>query len=198
MTWRLGFGISSIRIVGRGITIESYRFSKKDRSLDKKGTNKPLQIFALLYSLLLIVSQLTSPTGASFHDATNIGGTLSAAEVFNEAELESPLQENKGDQQKETSSDDQNRDEIVDNESEEQVLDKIVDNESEEQVLDKVVENDSAEQDRSVMEKNLDSTKSSEVQGGQDDSETKERSDPSSKLENQDDSQLDSGKGDVK
>ncbi len=56
--------------------------NKTERSVRKKRSRKLFQMLLLLYLFIFTVSQLHSPTGASFNDVTNIEVTLMADNYF--------------------------------------------------------------------------------------------------------------------
>ena len=59
--------------------------NKTERSVRKKRSRKLFQMLLLLYLFIFTVSQLHSPTGASFNDVTNIEVTLMADNYFQNA-----------------------------------------------------------------------------------------------------------------
>lgn len=58
------------------------RFTKQHRPVKKNVTNIAIQLFAMAYVLLCVVSYMTGPTSAYFNDAAAMNGNLSAAEDF--------------------------------------------------------------------------------------------------------------------
>ncbi len=92
-----------IELLNGGSEVGREHISKNDSVVCKKWTKKRLKILTLIYLLVLIVSQLTTPTGALFHDTTIIEGTLLVEREFNE-----DIKEEEAFQGNVESSDDQN------------------------------------------------------------------------------------------
>lgn len=89
-----------------------------------KKRNIPIQLFAIVYLLLCIVSQLTSPTSAAFNDTKMMDGTISAATDFGEDKKQVRDEQhdpnNDTDKQAVTNSTDQDHDETSANQTSEQ------------------------------------------------------------------------------
>ncbi|MBS4208687.1 hypothetical protein [Bacillus sp. FJAT-50079] len=106
--------------------MERNRNIEMERSVHKKGPRKLFQTLLLLYLLIFTVSQLYSPTGASFNDVTKIEGTILVDENFlniGNVDAENVHKEDE-DEQKEMSMDNEPT-EIVDVE-EVDIVDKLI------------------------------------------------------------------------
>lgn len=79
----------------------------------RKWSRKPLKILTLIYLFILVVSQLTTPTVALFHDEIMIEGTLSAEKKFND-DIKKSEDREEAYQDYEQSSDDQKSAEVFD------------------------------------------------------------------------------------
>lgn len=142
------------------------RISQKEQSV-YTGIRQLCQLLVLFGWLLYTVSQLTSPTSASFNDVVKVKGTMMADNEFNEVknlvdDMESTQEEIDEDMQQGVHNDDQFSEGIANNEGE--------------------------EQDPKASEKNNDSIPG--LQGRQEEPETEETFNQSSNLINVEDFEL--------